>query len=94
MKIARIAPHYYEEPIISGENGSGAVFFCGCGLACAFCQNREISRGNAGKTFSPKELAEELKKLESSGVHNINLVTPTHYSDKIMQTLDIYRRKV
>jgi len=94
MKICRIAPHFYEEPCISGTKGSGTVFFSGCGMDCLFCQNHEISKVSVGKTFSPRELAEELKKLVSMGVHNINLVTPTHFSDKIRETLDIYRPPV
>lgn len=91
MRICRIAPHFYEEPVISGEKGSGTVFFSGCGLDCSFCQNYEISKTVTGKIFTPENLADELKKLVDSGVHNINLVTPTHYSDRIRKTLDIYR---
>ncbi len=91
MKICRIAPHFYEEPEISGINGSGTVFFSGCSLNCEFCQNYQISKNYVGKTYSPSEFAETLKRLEESGVHNINLVTPTHYSDKIRAALDIYR---
>ena len=94
MKICRIAPHYYEEPPISGSNGSGTVFFSGCSLDCEFCQNHKISKSYVGKTYSPIELAEELKKIEQSGVHNINFVTPTHFSDKIVETLEIYRPKI
>ena len=94
MKICRIAPHFYEEPPISGSNGSGTVFFSGCSLDCEFCQNHKISKSYVGKTYSPIELAEELKKLEESGVHNINFVTPTHFSDKIVETLEIYRPKI
>ena len=91
MRICRIAPHFYEEPIISGERGSGTVFFSGCSLDCSFCQNYEISKTATGKIFTPENLADELKKLVDTGVHNINLVTPTHYSDRIRKTLDIYR---
>ena len=94
MKICRIAPHYYEEPEISGDNGSGTVFFSGCSLDCEFCQNYRISKNYVGKRYSPAELAEEIKKLEQAGVHNINFVTPTHFSDKIRQTLDIYRPRI
>ena len=91
MKICRIAPHYFEEPPISGTKGSGTVFFSGCSLDCEFCQNHEISKASVGRTYTPEELAEEFKKLEESGVHNINLVTPTHFSDKIRTALDLYR---
>lgn len=94
MRICRIAPHYYEEPCISGKNGSGTVFFSGCSLDCLFCQNYEISKVGAGKFFTPQELAEQLKRLVDAGVHNINFVTPTHFSDKIRETLDIYRPPV
>lgn len=94
MKICRIAPHFYEEPEISGKNGSGTVFFSGCSLDCEFCQNFEISKRYVGKKYSPEQLAEELFKLEQTGVHNINFVTPTHFSHKIRQTLDIYRPKI
>lgn len=94
MKVCRIAPHFFEEPPISGTNGSGTVFFSGCSLACEFCQNHEISKSYVGKTMTPAELAAEIKKLEESGVHNINFVTPTHFSDKIRQALDIYRPSI
>ncbi len=94
MVVNRIAPHYYEEPPISGTRGSGTVFFGGCVMRCDFCQNREISRAPRGKTYSPKELAEELKRLEDLGVHNINFVTPTQWSDEIRRTLDLYRPSV
>ena len=94
MRICRIAPHFYEEPPISGTRGSGTVFFSGCSMDCLFCQNYEISKAKVGKVFSPPLLAEELKKLVSCGVHNINFVTPTHFSHKIKETLDIYRPPV
>ncbi len=94
MKIARIAPHFWEEPCISGKNGSGAVFFSGCTLRCCYCQNAKISRFSQSKSYSPAELAEQLKKLEQSGVHNINLVTPTHYLPQIVQTLDLAQPKI
>ncbi|MGN1042628.1 MAG: radical SAM protein [Christensenellales bacterium] len=94
MRICRIAPHFYEEPCISGTNGSGTIFFSGCGMDCSFCQNYEISKSDAGKIFSPLSLAEQMKKLTDMGVHNINLVTPTHFSDKIREALDLYRPPV
>lgn len=94
MRICRIAPHYGEEPIISGKNGSGTIFFSGCNMDCEFCQNYEISKNKVGKIFSPYELSIEIKKLEEKGVHNINFVTPTHFSDKIINTLDIYRPNI
>ncbi len=94
MSICRIAPHHYEEPIISGVNGSGTIFFSGCSLNCEFCQNFQISKKQVGKTYTPTDLAKAMKDLESQGVHNINLVTPTHYSNKIREALDIYRPKI
>ena len=94
MKIARFGLHKYEEPIISGTNGSGTVFFCGCSLKCAFCQNYDLSRNLRGKEISVAELAEIFKKLEGMGAHNINLVSPTQYSDKIIEALNIYRPKI
>lgn len=94
MRICRIAPHFYEEPPISGTKGSGTIFFGGCSLDCEFCQNYKISKSYAGIPYSPEKLADELKKLEESGVHNVNFVTPTHFSDKIRLALDIYRPKI
>lgn len=94
MKVARIAPHYWEEPCISGDKGCGAVFFSGCTLKCVYCQNFEISHQNNGKYITKNELANELKKLEDSGVHTIEFVSATQYVDKLLQTLDIYKPKV
>jgi putative pyruvate formate lyase activating enzyme len=81
----------WEEPDISGERGSGTVFFSGCVLRCEFCQNSVISRESCGKTVDSAELADIFKKLESEGVHNINLVSPTPYYPVIIKALDIYR---
>ena len=92
MKIARAALHFWEEPPISGQNGSGTVFFSGCNLGCVYCQNRQISRSNVGKTVSPMELAEIFADLARQGAHNINLVTPTHYAPAIMEAVDCYRK--
>ncbi len=89
ITVARAAPHYWEEPCISGKNGSGTVFFSGCNLGCVFCQNREISRFSAGKEVSAEELAAIFEDLEKKGVHNINLVTPTHFVPQIAEALDI-----
>ncbi|MBE7084033.1 MAG: radical SAM protein [Clostridiales bacterium] len=94
IRIAKYYLHTGEEPVISGKNGSGTVFFCGCSLKCVFCQNYELSRNLRGKDISVNELAEIFKKLESDGAHNINLVTPTHYADKIIDALNIYRPKI
>ena len=92
--IAKYYLHKFEEPIISGQNGSGTIFFCGCSLKCVFCQNFELSRSMRGKKISEQELADIFKELESLGAHNINLVNPTHYSDQIIKALKIYKPNV
>lgn len=89
IKIAKVMKHMWEEPCISGERGSGAVFFSGCPLGCVFCQNKEISHTGCGKAVSVRELADIFLSLEREGAHNINLVSPTQYSDKIRDALDI-----
>ena len=87
VTVARAAPHFWEEPCISGVKGSGAVFFCGCPLKCVFCQNDAISHGGRGKALGFDALCETLYGLIRSGVHNLNLVTPTHYSCQIRDVL-------
>lgn len=87
--VARIAPHYFEEPPISGVNGSGAIFFSGCNLKCIFCQNYNISTKNFGKEITVFELANKMIELQNLGVHNINLVTPTHFIPQIAQAIKI-----
>lgn len=94
IKIAKYYLHKFEEPCISGKNGSGTVFFCGCSLKCKFCQNFELSRNLRGKEISAGELANIFRELEVMGAENINLVTPTQYSDKIIQALEIYKPKI
>ena len=86
--IVRAAPHFGEEPCISGTGGSGAVFFSGCNLRCAFCQNHEISRSADGVPLDVDKFRDTLKRLRDTGVHNINLVTPTHFSAFLAQALD------
>lgn len=86
--IARADLHFWEEPPISGTNGSGTVFFTGCNLQCVFCQNEKISRGKFGKEITVKELKEIYKELISKGAHNINLVTGTHFIKAIRESLD------
>lgn len=88
MKVARIAPHKWEEPCLSGKNGSGAVFFSGCSLGCVYCQNSRISKGY-GKEITENELAHKMTELQNQGCHNINLVTGEHYVPSIVKTLDI-----
>ena len=94
VRIAKFYLHKFEEPFISGTNGSGTVFFCGCSLKCVFCQNYELSRNTRGKDITVSELADIFKYLAESGAHNINLVNPTHFSDKIIKALEIYRPPV
>ena len=94
IQIAKYYLHPYEEPIISGKNGSGTVFFTGCGLRCVFCQNYELSRVKTGKTVTTKELSSIFKELEDMGAHNINLVTPAHYAHQIIEALEIYKPKI
>ncbi len=94
VKAARAAKHLWEEPCISGTNGSGTVFFSGCTLGCVFCQNREISRGGIGKELSSVQLAEVFRRLEHQGVHNLNLVTPTHFTPQILRALELSQPKV
>lgn len=86
--IARADLHFWEEPPISGDRGSGTVFFSGCNLQCIFCQNEKISRGKFGKEITVEELKEIYKELINKGAHNINLVTGTHFIDAISRSLD------
>lgn len=87
--IARAAPHFGEEPCISGTQGSGTVFFSGCNLRCVFCQNHEISRGRSGKTVTVSRLRDIFHELQDQGVHNINLVTGSHYAHAISEALEL-----
>ena len=87
-QVVRAAPHYGEEPCISGTKGSGTIFFSGCNLRCVFCQNDEISRAPSGRKVSAEELRDIMLKLKDEGVHNINLVTPTHYARTAAKALD------
>lgn len=88
ITAARAALHFWEEPPISGQRGSGAVFFSGCSLGCSFCQNTEISHGRFGKTISTPRLREVFENLIAQGAHNINLVTPTHFLPQILPALE------
>ncbi len=92
--IAKAAPHFGEEPCISGKKGSGAIFFSGCTMKCVFCQNYEISAENRGKTITASELADYYKKLEQQGVHNINLVTADHFVHAVAKSLEIYKPQI
>ena len=92
VMLARASLHEWEEPIISGDRGSGTIFFSGCSLGCVYCQNREISAGNVGKEVSLDRLSEIMLSLEASGAHNVNLVTPTHYVPSIIYSVDKARK--
>lgn len=91
--VARAALHMWEEPCISGEEGSGAVFFAGCSLGCIYCQNRPISRGERGRIVSPGRLAEIFLELQQQNANNINLVTAGHYLPQICDALEQARRQ-
>ena len=94
FKVARAAPHFWEEPFISGTRGSGTVFFSGCNLGCVYCQNYEVSHEAFGKEVSEKELMKIFDSLIDKGVHNLNLVTPTHYAPMLAKVLKEYRSTV
>lgn len=94
VRIARAALHHWEEPCISGENGSGAVFFSGCALRCCYCQNYNISAGNFGQEISTERLAEIFLELQEKGAHNINLVNPTQYLPWILEAISHVRTQL
>lgn len=93
LRVAKVQKHFWEEPFISGNQGSGTIFFSGCNLKCVFCQNYSVSRGY-GKDIDAHRLADIFAELESSGVHNINLVTGTHFVRQIVDALNIYRPNI
>lgn len=92
--LARASLHLWEEPVISGERGSGAIFFSGCNLRCVFCQNFEISHENFGKQVSKSEFIDIVKRLENQGAHTINLVNPTHFVPFIKEVFSEYKPSV
>ena len=92
--VARAAKHFWEEPPISGTNGSGAVFFSGCNLRCVFCQNFEVSRAKCGKEITDERLTEIFDSLISEGAHNLNLVTATQYAERLSGILCAYHSPV
>ncbi len=94
FKLARAALHFWEEPCISGENGSGAIFFSGCNLGCVFCQNFDISHNCKGVEVSDERLIDIMKRLVDKGANNINLVNPTHYSTQLLRVFEKYRPPV
>ncbi len=87
IRVARAALHFWEEPCISGENGSGAVFFTGCNLRCVFCQNYQIARAKQGKEITVERLSEIFLELQAQKANNINLVTATHYVPQVTEAL-------
>ncbi|MBR4965402.1 MAG: radical SAM protein [Lachnospiraceae bacterium] len=93
IRIARAALHFWEEPFISGEKGSGAIFFTGCNLKCIFCQNAQIALSAQGKVIAVQELADIMLDLEAQGAHNINLVTPSHVVLQVREALLLARKK-
>jgi putative pyruvate formate lyase activating enzyme len=86
--VARAMLHHWEEPCVSGTNGSGTVFFSGCALNCAFCQNDDISLGRFGKSISVHRLRAVYFELIKEGAHNINLVNPTHFAEAVLESLE------
>ena len=93
VKIARAALHMWEEPCISGKEGSGAIFFSGCSLGCDYCQNRSISRGERGKAVTVEKLAEIMISLQEQNANNINLVTAGHYAPQTAEALYLAKEK-
>ena len=93
LRVARAALHFWEEPCISGEEGSGAVFFTGCNLRCVFCQNYQIARAEQGKEITVERLAEIFLELQEQKANNINLVTATHYVPQVVEALKMAKEK-
>lgn len=92
--LSRVAPHMWEEPCVSGTKGSGTVFFAGCNLQCRFCQNHEISVVPKGVEVTTRQLADVFLRLQDMGVANVNLVTPTHFSNKIASALQLVKHQL
>lgn len=93
MLIARIQPHLWEEPPISGTRGTGAVFFSGCTLRCAYCQNGDISHRNAGRAFTVSELADSLRRLTDAGMHTLSFITATPYVRQVIEAVNLYHQR-
>ena len=94
LRIAKYYLHAFEEPCISFEKGSGTIFFTGCNLRCAYCQNYEVSRAKRGKKITAQELADIFKELEDMGAENISLVTPSHLVAYLVHAFEIYKPKI
>lgn len=93
LMVARAALHFWEEPCLSGSNGSGTVFFTGCGLKCVYCQNYALAQGQGGKKITTSRLAAIFLELQEQGAHNINLVTPDHFVPQIIEAIKKAREK-
>lgn len=93
LVVARAALHAWEEPCISGEEGSGTVFFSGCAMGCVYCQNHNIAKGFAGKKITIERLSDIFLELQEQIANNVNLVTPSHFVPQIIQALDLARNK-
>lgn len=93
VRVARAALHHWEEPCISGKNGSGTIFFSNCNLSCVFCQNHKISQEGTGRDITIEKLSSLFLEQQERGAHNINLVTPTHYIPQIIASLQIAKNK-
>lgn len=93
VKVARVSLHHWEEPCISGDKGSGTIFFSNCNLRCIFCQNHEISQNNVGKEITISRLSDIFLEQQERGAQNINLVTPTHYAYQIIEALMLAKNR-
>ena len=89
MEVSAAFPHFGEESVLTGQGGSGTIFFTGCSLGCVFCQNYDISHGGNGKTLTDAQLADAMMYLQAQGAHNINLVTPSHVVPQILSAVSI-----
>lgn len=94
IKVSRIAKHYWEEPCISGKNGTAAVFFTGCTMGCIYCQNKEISQDNLGKYMTVEEVGNRIRMLLGNGAETLSFITPTHYIDKIIKIIEYVKPNV
>ena len=91
-RVARASLHQWEEPPISGSNGSGTLFFSGCPMGCVYCQNKPISHGGVGHDVSVPSLAKSMMNLQKAGAHNLNLVTATHFLPSVLPAIDLARQ--
>ena len=93
VRVARASLHMWEEPCLTGKNGSGTVFFSGCNLKCVYCQNKSIAINKIGRELSIEQLAETFILLQEKGASNINLVTPTHYIIQIVKAIELSKKR-